>query len=376
MASSGVPGPGTPKGDRSPRGRRMWVLVVVVVVAAAAAFGAGYYLLSSTAPANRPPVAVIHTSNAAPVTYDTVTFNASASSDPDGDALTYAWSAPGGLTSDLASFNYTYHFVGVFSFKLTVTDPHGANSSTSLNVTVHPAPLTVGTNTPYPPFESYNGTTLVGFDIDLANAVALQAGYAAQWHDFSDFSVLLQTVASSGVDMAASGITSSGTIGAERNLSMYFSTPYFVVIYGVLVQRTSNLTCPSSGCTPTDLANRTIGVVSGTTGELWVDDNLVATNVTPSSDVMRYAEITMAVSALDAGSVSMVLLESFAASSIANSSSGALRVAGVIDTGETYSFAFPRTVEGLALANRINLALDAVVISGIYGRLYAKWFAP
>lgn len=376
MASTSASSPGAAEGQSPPRARRMWVLLVIVVVAVAAALGAGYYFLSTSAPANRAPVAVIHSSKANPVTYDTVGFNASASSDPDGDALTYLWHLPNASTSVRVALNYTFgSTIGTFPFTLTVKDSRGAQDVAYLNVTVGPTPLTVGTNPPYPPFEFYNGTSLEGFDIDLVNALAAYAGYGPTWTDFPDFSVLLQTVAAGGVDMAASAITSSGSVGAVRNTTMYFSAPYYEVRFGVLVRAASNLTCAGFNCTPADLANLTIGVQSGTSEEMWVQNQLVATNLTPSSKVLAYPSIDSAVSALQAGDVEVVLLESFAAQSVAGASGGNLRVAGIVDTGEQYSFAFPRTAEGLVLKTRIDAALQAAMQSGLYFNLYAKWFA-
>ncbi len=378
MVSSGSPGPDGNAGGRG-NSRRMWVLLLVIVVAAAA-LGAGYYLqtrpvATPSTVVNHPPVAVIEVSKLAPVTYDTVILNGSASSDPDGDALTYLWQLPDGRNFARVSLNFTFASVGTFRFALTVTDSHGAQNTTDRDVTVAPAPLTVGTNAPYPPFEFFNGSTIEGFDIDLDNAVATRAGYAASWQDYQDFSTLLNTLASSGLDMAASAITSSGRVGAARNLTMIFSNPYFWVDYGALVQNVSAFTCPTLGCTPTALANRTIGAIVGSEAEVWVQDNLVSTNLTPSSKVTTYSSMTTALSALQTGSIEILFIESYTARGLATGSGGNLRVAGVVGTNETYSFAFPRTAAGSVLAGRINTALQALMANGVYDALLAKWFS-
>lgn len=373
MSSDGAPSAEAPQGGG--RANRMWVVVLVAVVVAAAAFGAGYYLLSRPAPVNHPPLAAIRVSNSTPVTYTTVTFNGSSSSDPDGDSLTYRWSLPNGTTSNRVAVDYTFSAVGTYDFNLTVTDRGGAVGNATLAVTVRPAPLTVGTNTPYPPFELYNGSTLVGFDIDLADALAAHEGYAPQWEDFQDFLLLLSTVGAGGVGMAASAITSSGTVGASRNSTMYFSAPYYLETFGALVNTSSNLTCAMSICTPADLANRTIGVVAGSSEENWVDANLVSTNLTPSAKVLAYGDTTLAVNQLRLGAVSVLLLESVAAQSIASAGVGQ-RVAGLINTGEQYSLAFPHSAAGLVLRARMDAALMWAVQTGVYQSLYVKWFVP
>lgn len=354
---------------------RVWVVVAVVVVVLAASIGVGYYVLRiAPAAGNHAPVAVIHGTDLAPATYENVTFNGSASYDSDGDALAYAWTLPDGSRSDRVAVSYEFDSAGTFSLTLVVTDSRGAQNTSHLGVPVHRAPLRVGTDPPYPPFESLNGTSLEGFDIDLGDAVAAGAEYAPMWANVADFSVLIAQVGDGTLDMGASAIQSSGTVGASYNRTLYFSNPYFLLYLGVLVRTSDSLTCSSSGCTPAALANRTVGVQSGSAAQSWVDEDLVATNLTPSSDVYVYSSVTNAIVALQTGNVEMLVLESYAAQSIANASGGAFRVAGLIDTGVTYAFAFPRTSVGLVLAGRIDSALQAIIQSGTYRTLYLKWF--
>ncbi len=91
-------------------------------------------------PANRAPIA-----NAGPDrTYKrakqtnlaTFTLDGSASSDPDGQALTYAWrNAAGTLVGSAARVTLS-RAVGSYPFTLTVTDPGGLSSSDSVTITV------------------------------------------------------------------------------------------------------------------------------------------------------------------------------------------------------------------------------------------------
>jgi len=81
--------------------------------------------------ANQPPVAVATanpTNGSAPLT---VNFNGTSSSDPDGDAITYAWDLDGdGLYDDstAAQTTYTYTQGGSYTTRLRVTDSRGASS--------------------------------------------------------------------------------------------------------------------------------------------------------------------------------------------------------------------------------------------------------
>jgi glucose/arabinose dehydrogenase len=89
---------------------------------------------------NNPPSAVATanpTSGPAPLT---VQFNGSGSSDPDGDAITYAWDLNGDGTygdSTAANPSFTYSTAGTYTARLQVTDARGASSlSAPITITV------------------------------------------------------------------------------------------------------------------------------------------------------------------------------------------------------------------------------------------------
>jgi glucose/arabinose dehydrogenase len=98
---------------------------------------------------NNPPTAVATanpTSGPAPLT---VQLNGSGSSDPDGDALSYAWDLDGdGAYDDSTAANpsFTYSTAGTYTARLRVTDARGASSLSA------PITITVGAgNTPPTP---------------------------------------------------------------------------------------------------------------------------------------------------------------------------------------------------------------------------------
>jgi PKD repeat protein len=109
----------------------------------------------STSGGNNPPVAsatASPTSGTAPLT---VSFDGSASSDPDpGDTISYSWDLNGDGTfadSTVVQPSYTYNADGTYNARLRVTDNHGA-STTSAAITIavssSTGASTFGTTTP------------------------------------------------------------------------------------------------------------------------------------------------------------------------------------------------------------------------------------
>jgi serine protease len=81
---------------------------------------------------NQPPAAAFSYA----CTSNVCSFNASATTDPDGAALGYAWSFGDGLTGAGRTVSHTFTAVGTYVVTLTVTDELGATGTRSENVTI------------------------------------------------------------------------------------------------------------------------------------------------------------------------------------------------------------------------------------------------
>ena len=100
---------------------------------------------------NQPPIAVAAatpTNGSAPLT---VAFDGTASNDPDGDVLTYAWDLDGDGAFDdgaASTASFTYAQPGTYTATLRVTDPSGATGTSSLTISAGNTPPTAVIDTP------------------------------------------------------------------------------------------------------------------------------------------------------------------------------------------------------------------------------------
>ena len=83
------------------------------------------------------PVAVLTASPTMVNAGSSVSFDASGSSDPDGDPLSYSWDFGDGTTYIGAALeSHIYSSVGTYTAKVTVLDPHGGFDSEIVNINV------------------------------------------------------------------------------------------------------------------------------------------------------------------------------------------------------------------------------------------------
>ncbi len=99
-------------------------------------------IVTHTATPNLPPTA----SFAPSCVGDACSFDASASSDPDGAIASYAWIFGDGATGTGAAASHTYTQSGTYNVTVTVTDAQGATSSTTHGVTVDAPPTAAFTS--------------------------------------------------------------------------------------------------------------------------------------------------------------------------------------------------------------------------------------
>lgn len=69
---------------------------------------------------------------------ETITFDASPSTDPDGEIVAYTWNFGDEQTSDTMITTHSYSSADEYTVMLTVVDDHGISSSNTTTITVNP----------------------------------------------------------------------------------------------------------------------------------------------------------------------------------------------------------------------------------------------
>lgn len=225
-------------------------------------------------------------------------------------------------------------------------------------ISLFAAKYVVGTSADFPPFEYVQNGEFMGFDIDLIKAIAAEMGFEIEIRDMS-FDSLIAALVSGNLDIVISGMT----ITAERAEVVSFSRPYWTADQSVVVREDSDLTVTVL------FGKHSIGVQTGTTGDIWVEDNLVTTKIL-TGDFKRYETYTLAMTDLINRNLDAIVLDSPVAQSFA--SVRPVKIVAILKTYEDYGIAVNKANK--ALLDLINEGIRRLESSGKLAELNLKHF--
>ena len=174
--------------------------------------------------ANQSPVARAQVSKLQANVNESITFNGSTSSDPDGQIAQYAWNFGDNATSAQAIATHAYAQAGVYNFTLTVTDDKGATGQTGGQITITGAPQSRLTANPT------NGTVAAN------NAQTITITYNAQGLGEGNYTGQLDIRSNGGNRIIPVSIRVSNSVGVEEEsaspsafaLSQNYPNPFSV----------------------------------------------------------------------------------------------------------------------------------------------------
>lgn len=222
------------------------------------------------------------------------------------------------------------------------------------------AVLTMGTNAAFPPYEFYDGDTIVGIDAEIAAAIAEKLGLELQIVDM-DFGSIITAVQTGKIDMGMAGMT----VTEERLQNVNFSTTYATGIQVVIVPEDSDITSVDDIFAKLNAGEDVlIGCQEATTGAIYASGDFGDDHVT------TYPNGATAVQALTQGKLDCVIIDNQPAINFVAANEG-LKILDTEYVTEDYAIAISKDNEDLL--NQINAALEELIADGTVQEILDKY---
>ncbi|KUI47827.1 ABC transporter substrate-binding protein [Mycobacterium sp. GA-1199] len=221
--------------------------------------------------------------------------------------------------------------------------------------------LVVGVNIPYPPneFKDPSGK-IVGFDVDLMNAIAATLGLTPDYRE-SDFAKIIPSIQGGTYDVGMSSFTDT----KEREETVDFVT-YFNA--GTMwAQR------PGSSIDPNNACGKKVAVQATTTQEaeeLPAKSKACTDAGKPPIEIVPFDGQDAATNAVVLGQVDAMSADSPVTSYAIKQSNGKLEPAGDIFDSAPYGWPVQK---GSALAQALQKALEHLIETGTYREIAVNW---
>lgn len=221
--------------------------------------------------------------------------------------------------------------------------------------------LVMGTSADYPPFESIDttkGDEIIGFDIDLANALSDKLGYKIQVKDI-DFSGLIPAIETGQVDFVMASMSPT----EERKKNVDFSDVYFTAKDMIVSNKDSGINSIE------DLNGKTLGIQLGSIQEGKAKEIAKTIDV----KVENRNRIPELLQEIKAGRFDAAIIEETVAKGYfeKNPDLSGFIIEDAPGEVQGSAIAFPKDSE---LTDEFNKALNEMINNGEVDKLVVKWF--
>lgn len=219
----------------------------------------------------------------------------------------------------------------------------------------------VGTEPTFAPFDTTDEEgNIIGFDMDLMNAIAKDQGFKVEFKSFG-FDALIPAVNSKNCDIIAAGMNAEDE---ERAKKVDFSKTYYDSGNVVLVKSDNEKITGVDSLTK----DMTIAVQIGTTGadkanELKEQGKIKEVKVNDGVDVCLLQ--------VKNGDVDALIVDKPVAERAVKANDG-FKVVGETLNAESYGFAVAKG--NTELLEKINKGLENIKKDGTYDKIFKKWF--
>ncbi|MFZ7945163.1 transporter substrate-binding domain-containing protein [Neobacillus sp. 19] len=220
--------------------------------------------------------------------------------------------------------------------------------------------LVMATSADYPPFEyveTGKSDDIIGFDVDLANALAKKLGYEVKVKDM-DFSGLVQSLKSGQADFVLAGMSPT----EKRKKNVDFSDIYYTASHLIISKKDSGIE------TLEDLKGKTVGVQLGSIQEGKADE----INKQVPIKIENRDRIPDLIQELKSGRLDAAIIEDTVAKGFLEKEQELNGFAISDDPDEAGSaIAFPKNSD---LTEKFNKELKKMKENGELQELIVKWF--
>jgi polar amino acid transport system substrate-binding protein len=223
----------------------------------------------------------------------------------------------------------------------------------------------IGTDASYAPneFLDADGKTVVGWDVDLFNAVAAKLGLQTEWQS-ATFDAIIPGIQSGKYEMGISSFTINDERKQQVNMVSYFSAG---TQWGT---KTGNPT----GVQPDDACGKKVAVQTNTvqdTEDLPKRDEACTAAGNPAITVDRYQRQDQATAAVVSGKDDAMLADSPVLAYAVKQTNGQLELLGDIYDAAPYGYVIEK--DQTEFAQAVADAVQALITDGTYKTILDKW---
>ena len=222
--------------------------------------------------------------------------------------------------------------------------------------------LRMGTNATFPPYEYMDeNNEVAGIDAEIAAAIADKLGMELDITDMA-FESLIPALQAGTIDIVLAGMT----VDPERAEQVNFTDTYATGVQVVIVPENSDIAPVENeeGAMEVDLTGKTIGVQTGTTGDLYCTDDY------GQEFVKQFDNGPLAVAALMNGQVDCVVIDNEPAKNYVAANEG-LKILDTAFANEDYAAAIAK--DNTELFEQVNTAIQELKADGTIQTIIEKY---